>query len=50
MTGMLPELAALPEGLVLDGELVAFNEEATLTSRHLAGACSTAIGRLPFTS
>src|SRR4051794_24767293 len=27
MTPMLPELADLPAGLVLDGELVAFNEQ-----------------------
>jgi bifunctional non-homologous end joining protein LigD len=26
MTAQVPELAALPDGLVLDGELVAFNE------------------------
>lgn len=27
MTARVPELAALPKGLVLDGELVAFNAE-----------------------
>ena len=27
MTGMLPELGDLPPGLVLNGELVAFNSE-----------------------
>jgi bifunctional non-homologous end joining protein LigD len=42
MTPALPELGRLPAGLVLDGELIAFNEQATPISRCCAGGCSTA--------
>jgi hypothetical protein len=41
MTALLPELAGLPSGLTLDGELVVFRDGSP-TSRCSATGCSTA--------
>jgi bifunctional non-homologous end joining protein LigD len=53
MTAEVPELAALPKGLVLDGELVAFNEQGAphwplLCERVLHGNRSIAVTFVAF--
>ena len=45
MTERLPELAKIPRGLVLDGELVTFNEAGAHTGRCCASGCSTGTPR-----
>ena len=47
MTTHVPELETLPRGLVLDGELVAFNNEGAPTGRCFASAFSTATAQSP---
>lgn len=42
MTGLVPELAGLPDGLAVDGELVAFGEDGLLSFPVSAIGCSTA--------
>jgi hypothetical protein len=42
MTSLVPELAGLPDGLAVDGELVAFGDDGYRTSLGCAIGCSTA--------
>ena len=44
MTALVPELASLPRGLVLDGELVAFNEHG---APHWPLLCERVLHRQP---
>src|SRR3954452_3484605 len=41
MTSLVPELAALPYGLAVDGELVAFGSDGLPSFPHSATACFT---------
>jgi ATP-dependent DNA ligase len=47
MSDQLPELAELADGLVVDGEVVAFNEKASRTSQTSSPGCCAATARSP---
>jgi hypothetical protein len=47
MSGLLPELSELPRGLVLDGELVAFGDDASRTFRCRVAGYSTVSAASP---
>jgi len=49
MTGLVPELAGLPDGLALDGELVAFGEDGLPSFPRLCERMLHGRGQIPVT-